>query len=63
MKELEISHLASVRTGHLDGVGEQRLLDAIDLASDQNQGTWLLDHGRRIAAIVPVDVAEAHCEP
>jgi hypothetical protein len=52
----------------LDGITEpcttpeERLLsglqDAIDLASDQDQVTWLTDHGRRIAAIVPVSRAE-----
>lgn len=33
------------------------LIDAIDLASDQDRVTWLTDRegGRRIAAIVPVD--------
>lgn len=36
------------------------LLDAVDLASDQDTITWLTDNGRRIAAIVPVDVAETH---
>lgn len=35
------------------------LRDAIDLASDQDTTTWLTDGGKRIAAIVPVDVAEA----
>jgi len=42
---------------------EERLLsgleDAIDLASDQGTVTWLTDHGKRIAAIVPVDFVEA----
>lgn len=32
--------------------------DAIDLASDQDQMTWLVSNGKRIAAIVPVDQAE-----
>jgi len=37
----------------------QELADAIDLASDQGQHTWLTDgDGKRIAAIVPADVAE-----
>jgi hypothetical protein len=35
------------------------LMDAIDLASDQDQMTWLIDgEGKRIAAIVPVESAE-----
>jgi hypothetical protein len=38
------------------------LEDAIDLASDQDQMTWLTDHGKRIAAIVPVDVAERYAQ-
>jgi hypothetical protein len=40
---------------------QARMTDAIDAASDQNKITWLTgDSGRRIAAIVPVDVAEWH---
>lgn len=35
-----------------------RLGDAIDLASDQGQGTWLVQDGKRLAKIVPVDEAE-----
>ena len=34
------------------------LADAIDLASDQGEITWLTEKGKRVAAIVPVDVAE-----
>lgn len=34
------------------------LRDAIDNASDQDRSTWLAENGKRIAAIVPVDVAE-----
>jgi len=35
------------------------VVDAIDAASDQNRVTWLKDgQGKRIAAIVPVDLAE-----
>lgn len=37
------------------------LVDAIDNASDQDRITWLTTAaGKRIAAIVPVDVAESH---
>ena len=36
------------------------LEDAIDLASDLGRATWLLDNGRRIAAIVLADVAERY---
>ena len=32
--------------------------DAIDLASDQNQITWLTSAGKRVAAVVPVGDAE-----
>jgi hypothetical protein len=35
-----------------------KINDAIDLASDQDQMTWLTENGKRIAAIVPVEVAE-----
>jgi len=35
------------------------VFDAIALASDQDQITWLARDGKRIAAIVPVDVAES----
>jgi hypothetical protein len=39
--------------------GESVLADAVDLASDQGQVTFLLDErGRRIAAVVPVEFAE-----
>jgi hypothetical protein len=34
------------------------LQDAIDLASDQDQMTWMVSDGKRVAAIVPVDWAE-----
>lgn len=37
----------------------QDILNAIDLASDQDKMTWLTADGKRVAAIVPVDVAEA----
>jgi hypothetical protein len=33
--------------------------DAIDLASDQGQDTWLTDGGKRIARIVPADETTA----
>jgi hypothetical protein len=40
--------------------GHRKLRDAIGLASDQDQITWLTEGGRRIAAIVPAGVAERH---
>jgi hypothetical protein len=52
MRELEIGNLGS------SAETEDGLQDAIDLASDQDEGTWLTQDGKRIAAIVPVDMAE-----
>jgi hypothetical protein len=40
------------------GRASQELIDAIDLASDQDKCTWLTDKGRRIAMIIPVGDAE-----
>jgi hypothetical protein len=37
-----------------------RLMNAVDAASSQDQITWLTENGKRVAAVVPVDVAEAH---
>jgi hypothetical protein len=39
---------------------QARVSDAIDNASDQDKITWLTNGAKRIAAIVPVDVAEYH---
>ena len=74
----EIARLAAVRRGKravgdrelelsADGTKDfavvaDELMDAIDLASDQDQMTWLVSDGRRVAAIVPVDQAE-HGQP
>lgn len=52
-RELDVTHLLERRSCG----GCETLSDAIDAASDQDQITWLTDRGRRIAAIVPVDVA------
>jgi hypothetical protein len=41
-----------------DGNVTDQIADAIDLASDQDKVTWITENGKRIAAIVPVDVAE-----
>ena len=49
-RELELRE-TSLATG-------QAILDAIDLASDQDQMTWITNGGKRIAAIVPVEQAE-----
>jgi hypothetical protein len=54
LPELELNELRDTV------VYEARVNDAIDLASDQDQGTWLTEDGKRIAAIVPVDVLEQH---
>lgn len=55
-RELDIDVTRSQLTPY--GMAEA-LSDAIDLASDQEQMTWIMHKGRRIAAIVPVDrVAE-----
>jgi hypothetical protein len=36
-----------------------KFTDALDLASDQDQSTWVTDpDGRRLAALVPVEVLE-----
>ncbi len=57
LNTVEVSQLlnsaANPKQSLLDG-----LADAIDLASDQDGITWLLYKGKRVAAIVPVDVAE-----
>lgn len=36
----------------------EKLHDTIDSASDQDRITWLTEAGKRIAAVVPVEVAE-----
>jgi hypothetical protein len=38
---------------------QRKVQDAFDNASDQGRTTWIEDGGKRICAIVPVDVAEA----
>lgn len=53
MAELEIG-LQEAENGY------DELLDAVEAASSSDTLTWLTDRGRRVAAIVPVDVAEAH---
>jgi hypothetical protein len=59
--ELDITALTEGNTDE-DYVeqGQQagKLIDAIDAASDQDHVTWLTSNGKRIAAIVPVDIAE-----
>jgi len=52
-------NLSGIRQGY-EGAGEfyEDVMNAVDLASDQDTITYLVYEGRRIAAIVPVDVAE-----
>lgn len=56
MEELDIIALLAVPDDESPDLGP--LVDAIDNASDRDTATWLTDKGKRIAAIVPVDVAE-----
>lgn len=53
MSEIEIS----TRNG--DELAEE-VCNAAEDASSRDRIAWLTDHGQRIAAIVPVDVAEGH---
>jgi hypothetical protein len=43
-----------------DCVLGELLSDAFDNAGDQDQVTYVTEHGRRLFAIVPVEVAEYH---
>lgn len=54
---LDVTELLAAAGGAGEHVVEE-LVDAIDGASDQGQFTWLLDAGKPVAAIVPVDSAE-----
>jgi hypothetical protein len=58
MEELDITALLAVPDDESPDLGP--LVDAIGAASSQDQVTWLTDQGKRVAAIVPPDVAEAH---
>lgn len=57
--ELDITELLAVADDEGPRIFED-LRDAAESASSQDRITWLTDKGQRIAAIVPVDVAEAH---
>lgn len=49
--------LETEANGHLTDPG--KFADALDLASDQDRSTWVTDpDGKRIAALVPVEVLE-----
>lgn len=56
-REVDISHLLEAHCEDGD-MAVSNLQDAIDRASDQDQMTWLADHGKRVAAIVPVEDGE-----
>jgi hypothetical protein len=56
MKENELNVSPYLQATRM--VPTEALADAIDLASDQDRITYLTVRGKRIAAIVPVDVAE-----
>jgi hypothetical protein len=59
MDELDVGPLLHT-SSPFRGQSERGMVDAIDSASDQNRMCWLTDgpSGRRLAAIVPVDLAE-----
>lgn len=54
-------NLDRMRQGY-EGYGDfyEWTMNAIDNASDQDTITWVVHDGKRICAIVPVDVAEHH---
>jgi hypothetical protein len=41
---------------------QAQMTDAIDNAADQDNITWLVEKGKRVAAVVPVDVAARYEE-
>jgi hypothetical protein len=52
--ELDLSHLSD------DDESNGKIWNAFEAAASQDRITWLTEDGKRVAAIVPVDVAEAH---
>lgn len=53
----EAPDLETEANGHLTDPG--KFTDALDLASSQDQSTWVTDpDGKRLAALVPVEVLE-----
>lgn len=58
--ELDITELLAVSDNESPDLGP--LMDAVEGASSQDRITWLTERGQRIAALVPVDVAEYHEE-
>jgi hypothetical protein len=50
---------SELTTGVNREVSAENFADALDLASDQDQPTWITDpDGKRIAALVPAEVLE-----
>jgi hypothetical protein len=56
IKEVELGRV--IDGGALSHVAKVMLVDAIDLASDQDRLSWITASGKRVAAIVPVADAE-----
>lgn len=56
-EELHIGKYGQVGEDDIEALGA-----ALDNASSQDKITWVMSDGQRIAAIVPVDVAEYHEE-
>ncbi len=56
----QIDIIAMLAVSDDEGFDLGPLLEAVEAASSQDGITWLTENGKRIAAIVPVDVAEAH---
>jgi hypothetical protein len=54
-----MSEEIEITAGDGDELAEE-VCNAVEAASSQDKITWVTDHGQRVAAIVPVDVAEAH---
>lgn len=56
-----MSEARELRIDQHGNVDAREFADAVEGAASQDRDTWVADaEGRRIAAIVPVDVAEAH---
>jgi hypothetical protein len=58
--ELDITALLAVSDDESPDLA--KLMEAIEAASSQDRTVWLTERGQRIAALVPVDVAEYHEE-
>jgi len=54
-----MSEIKALRLDTFGNADPSELADAIDLASDQDQPTWIYDSaGGKVAAIVPVEMLE-----